>query len=300
MSATPQRHRTARRLIGGAVALAAATGVMAAAIPAGAEGSGDDGARKGSGRLVDVQLLSFNDFHGNLQPPAGSSGQVSELQPDGTAKKIDAGGVEYLATSLRDARKGHKYSVTAAAGDMIGGSPMLSGLFHDEPTVEALNKLDLDVTSVGNHEFDEGRTELTRMQKGGCHPKDGCYEDGKKFNGADFPFLAANVTDEKTDKPILKPYTVWKKNGVKIGFIGLTLEGTPDVVTAEGVKGLKFHDEIETINKYAKILDKQGVKSIVTLIHEAASPPRRRTTTTATAPAPATAPRARSPRSPRA
>ncbi|SDL10529.1 bifunctional metallophosphatase/5'-nucleotidase [Streptomyces indicus] len=274
MSVTPQRHRTRGRLIAGVTALAAAASV-AAALPAGAEDAGrghGHGNGNGHGRTVDVQLLSFNDFHGNLEPPAGSSGRVAELQPDGTTKDIDAGGVEYLATHLREARKGHKYSVTAAAGDMIGGSPMLSGLFHDEPTVEALNKLDLDVSSVGNHEFDEGRAELARMQNGGCHAEEGCYEEGKEFGGADFPYLAANVTDEKTGKPILKPYTVWKKDGVKIGFIGVTLEGTPDVVTAEGVKGLKFHDEIETINKYAKELDRQGVKSIVALIHEGGEP----------------------------
>ncbi|NEB75255.1 bifunctional metallophosphatase/5'-nucleotidase [Streptomyces sp. SID14478] len=217
-------------------------------------------------------MLSFNDFHGNLEPPAGSSGQVTEKQADGTTKQVDAGGVEYLATSLRTARKGHPYSVTAAAGDLIGASPLLSGLFHDEPTVEAMNKLDLDVTSVGNHEFDEGATELARMQNGGCHPKDGCYEDGRRFKGADYPYLAANVTDEKTGRPILKPYWVWKNKGVKVGFIGVTLEGTPDIVSADGVKGLKFHDEIETVNKYAKILDKQGVKSIVALIHEGGVP----------------------------
>ncbi|CAM5340199.1 5'-nucleotidase OS=Streptomyces antimycoticus OX=68175 GN=SANT12839_045760 PE=3 SV=1 [Streptomyces antimycoticus] len=166
---------------------------------------------------------------------------------------------------------GHDYSVTAAGGDMIGASPLLSGLFYYEPTIEALNKLDLDVTAVGNHEFDEGR-QLSRMQNGGCHPKEGCYEKGKTFPGADFPYLAANVTDEKTGKPILKPYTVWKHKGVKIGFIGLTLEGTPDIVTAEGVKGLKFHDEVETVNKYAKELQRKGVKSIVALIHEGGLP----------------------------
>lgn len=279
MPATPQRRRATRRLTAGAVALAAAAGVVAVALPAGADsGERHHGSGKpGHGRTVDVQLLSFNDLHGNLEPPQGSSGTVTETLPDGTTKATPAGGVEYLATSLREARKGHRYSVTAAAGDMIGGSPLLSGLFHDEPTVEALNKLDLDVTSVGNHEFDEGRAELLRMQKGGCHPTAGCYEKTakgkpKKFEGADYPYLAANVTDEKTKKPILKPYWVWKKNGVKIGFIGVTLEGTPNVVTAEGVKGLKFGDEVETINKYAAELNRQGVKSIVALIHEGGQP----------------------------
>ncbi|MBM7056777.1 bifunctional metallophosphatase/5'-nucleotidase [Streptomyces durocortorensis] len=275
MSATPQKNRASRRVLAAAAGLAT-VGALVAAMPAGAHDRGPGhGGGHGHGhkpRTVDVQLLSFNDLHGNLEPPAGSAGNVSETQPDGTVKAIPAGGVEYLATSLRTARKGNPYSVTAAGGDMVGASPLLSGLFHDEPTIEALNGLDLDVTAVGNHEFDEGATELARLQNGGCHPVEGCYEKGKKFKGADFPYLAANVTKEKTGKPLLKPYTVWKKNGVKIGFIGVTLEGTPDIVTANGVKGLKFHDEVETINKYARELDRKGVKSIVALIHEGGAP----------------------------
>ncbi|MFF1464543.1 bifunctional metallophosphatase/5'-nucleotidase [Streptomyces sp. NPDC058330] len=273
MSATPHpKNRAPRRLLAAAAGLAT-VGALVAAMPAGAHDRGHGhGHGHPSPRTVDVQLLSFNDLHGNLEPPAGSAGTVSETQADGTVTSVPAGGVEYLATSLRTARKGHPYSVTAAGGDMVGASPLLSGLFHDEPTIEALNGLKLDVTSVGNHEFDEGATELARLQNGGCHPVEGCYEKGKKFEGADFPYLAANVTSEKTGKPILKPYTVWKKNGVKIGFIGVTLEGTPDIVTANGVKGLKFHDEIETVNKYAKELDRQGVKSIVALIHEGGAP----------------------------
>ncbi|MGW6582979.1 bifunctional metallophosphatase/5'-nucleotidase [Streptomyces globisporus] len=275
MSATPQKNRASRRVLAAAAGLAT-VGALVAAMPAGAHDRGHGhGGGHGHGhkpRTVDVQLLSFNDLHGNLEPPAGSAGNVSETQPDGTVKAIPAGGVEYLATSLRTARKGNPYSVTAAGGDMVGASPLLSGLFHDEPTIEALNGLDLDVTAVGNHEFDEGATELARLQNGGCHPVEGCYEKGKKFKGADFPYLAANVTKEKTGKPLLKPYTVWKKNGVKIGFIGVTLEGTPNIVTANGVKGLKFHDEVETINKYARELDRKGVKSIVALIHEGGAP----------------------------
>jgi 5'-nucleotidase len=269
MSAKPQRHRRTRRLAFTALAVTAGAGAMvAAALPAGAA----SGAGTAKGRTVDVQMLSFNDFHGTLEPPQGSSGNVSERQADGTTKAIPAGGAEYLATALREARKGHEYSVTAAAGDMIGGSPMLSGLFHDEPTVEALNKLKLDVSSVGNHEFDEGKAELRRMAYGGCHPVEGCFEMGKEYTGAEFKYLAANVTDEKTKRPMMNPTFIWKKGDVKIGFIGVTLEGTPDVVTAEGVKGLKFGDEVETINKYAAELDKQGVKSIVALIHEGGMP----------------------------
>jgi 5'-nucleotidase len=255
-------------MLAAAVTLASA-GALAAALPADAHDSKHS--RPLPSRYQDVQLLSFNDLHGNLEPPSGSSGRVTERQADGTTKTIDAGGVEYLATHLRQARQGHPYSVTAAGGDMVGASPLISGLFHDEPTIEALNKLDLDVTSVGNHEFDEGAKELGRLQNGGCHPTDGCYTD-TPFEGADFPYLAANVLNEKTGKPILKPYWVWKKKDVKIGFIGVTLEGTPGIVSAEGVKGLTFKDEVETINKYAKVLQRQGVKSIVALIHEGGFP----------------------------
>ncbi|MFI1504410.1 bifunctional metallophosphatase/5'-nucleotidase [Streptomyces sp. NPDC020597] len=261
------RRRT-YRLVAASAVLATA-GALAAALPADAHEGKHSKPRPS--RYQDVQLLSFNDLHGNLEPPSGSSGRVTELQADGTTKTIDAGGVEYLATHLREARKGNAYSITAAGGDMVGASPLISGLFHDEPTIEALNKLDLDVTSVGNHEFDEGAKELGRLQNGGCHPTDGCY-NGKKFRGADFPYLAANVLNEKSGRPILKPYWVWKKKDVKIGFIGVTLEDTPGVVAAEGVKGLRFKDEVETINKYARVLQKQGVKSIVALIHEGGLP----------------------------
>jgi 5'-nucleotidase len=268
MSSVPRRtRRRTYAFLASAAGLATAT-ALATALPADAHESHHP---HHPGRYQDVQLLSFNDLHGNLEPPSGSSGRVAELQPDGTTKTIDAGGVEYLATHLRQARKGHPYSVTAAGGDLVGASPLLSGLFHDEPTIEALNKLDLDVTSVGNHEFDEGARELARLQNGGCHPKDGCYTD-QEFQGADFPYLAANVQDDKTGKPVLSPYWVWQKNGVKIGFIGVTLEGTPGVVSAEGVKGLTFKDETETINKYAKVLQRQGVQSIVALIHEGGYP----------------------------
>ncbi|MEV5318703.1 bifunctional metallophosphatase/5'-nucleotidase [Streptomyces sp. NPDC052687] len=264
-----RRRRRTTRLLAAAAGVATA-GALAAALPSAASADEKTTSHK-PGRYQDVQLLSFNDLHGNLEPPAGSSGRVTELQADGTTKTVEAGGIEYLATHLRQAREGHKYSVTAAGGDMVGASPLLSGLFHDEPTIEALNKLELDVTSVGNHEFDEGARELARLQKGGCHPTEGCYTD-EEFEGADFPYLAANVLDEKTNKPVLKPYWVWKKKDVKIGFIGVTLEGTPDIVSAEGVKGLTFKDEVETINKYAKVLQAQGVKSIVALIHEGGFP----------------------------
>ncbi|MFF2780748.1 bifunctional metallophosphatase/5'-nucleotidase [Streptomyces sp. NPDC058052] len=272
MSKTRHKKRAGRRILAAAAGIAT-VGALVAAMPAGAsQGEGKGGGHGNGhahGRTVDVQLLSFNDLHGNLEPPAGSSGKVFE---EGNPVGIDAGGVGYLDAHLRKARQGHPYSITAAAGDMVGASPLISGLFHDEPTIEALGKLGLDVTSVGNHEFDEGAAELARLQNGGCHPTDGCAKEGVTYPGADFPFLGANVTSDKTGKPVLDPTFVWEKNGVRIGFIGVTLEGTANIVNAAGIKGLTFRDEVETINKYAKVLERKGVKSIVALIHEGGLP----------------------------
>ncbi|WP_405064106.1 bifunctional metallophosphatase/5'-nucleotidase [Kribbella sp. NBC_01505] len=222
-----------------------------------------------------VQVLALNDFHGNLEAPTGSSGNING---------VPAGGAVYLATHLKQLRaaaeaKGQD-SVTVAAGDLIGASPLLSAAFHDEPTVEAMNLMGLDATSVGNHEFDEGWRELLRMQKGGCL-KDGdgqnnqnsCPDKKHPFQGADFDYLSANVFYENTKKTLFKPYTIKTfDNGQKVGFIGMTLENTPNIVTKSGVEGLTFSDEIETANALVPELKKKGVKSIVVLLHEGGFP----------------------------
>ncbi len=212
------------------------------------------------GQLVELQLLGINDYHGHL-----------ERVTPGTVDGAPAGGSEYLSAKLNELRQGKKYSLTVAAGDLIGGSPAFSGLFHDEPSVESLNAMKLDVSSVGNHEFDEGVTELLRMQNGGCHPVDGCYFPAEPYPGADFQWLAANVVNETTGKTPLPPYWVKKINAVKVGFIGMTLEATDTLVAAAGIQGWDFKDEAETANALVPILKKQGVEAIVVLLHEGGS-----------------------------
>lgn len=207
--------------------------------------------------VVNVQILAFDDFHGYL-----------ESSPPAMVGTTPAGGVEYLATHLAMLRKGHKNSITAAAGDIIGGTPFLSGIFHDEPTIESMNALGLQVSSVGNHEFDQGVTELLRMQNGGCHPVDGCYFPDQPYAGADFQYLAANVVKEGTNKTVLPPYWIKKINGVKIGFIGIVLKETPALVAQAGIKGWQFKDEVATANKLVPELRHAGAEAIVLLLHE--------------------------------
>jgi 5'-nucleotidase len=252
----------------------ASAALLAGAVSAPALATPPDHARgsQAPGQSVDVQLLAFNDYHGHLEPDAALD-RDGEPTSDGnvvdeTGTAVPAGGSAYLATHLAQLREGHKNSLTVAAGDLIGGSPFLSGLFHDEPSVETLNALELDVSSVGNHEFDEGVDELLRMQNGGCHPTDGCYFPDAPYKGAEFQWLAANVVNTDTGKTPLPPYWVKKFQGQKVGFIGMTLEGTPQLVAQAGIRGYEFRDEAETANAAAEELEAQGVEAIVVLLHE--------------------------------
>jgi 5'-nucleotidase len=215
---------------------------------------------------VAVQLLAFNDFHGNLRPPSGSSGRI-QTGPNPAVDRVDAGGVEFMATHMQTLAAQSPNTLVVAAGDVIGATPLLSALFHDEPTIESMNLLGLDIASVGNHEFDEGPDELLRMQLGGCHPVDGCL-DGDDFAGADYNYLAANVIDTDSGEPILPPYEIRRFGNASVAFIGMTLEGTPLVTTPSGVEGLEFLDEAETVNALIPELRERGVEAIVVLLHE--------------------------------
>ena len=239
---------------------------------------------------IKVDLLAINDFHGQLEvvdPLLSSSGRV-QTGPAST-DNVPAGGAAYLGWHLgalrADAAERGAKTVTVAAGDLIGATPLLSAAFHDEPTVEAMNMLGLDITSVGNHEFDEGWRELVRMQNGGCKNDDGSadtdpYQDScpdGDFAGADYTYLSANVIREKTGETVFPAYAVervGRANGkpVKMAFVGMTLEDTPNIVTAAGVKGLKFIDEVEAVRNVMPELRKQGIKSVVVLLHEGGVP----------------------------
>ena len=219
---------------------------------------------------VELRILAINDFHGYLQPPPGG---IRITDPDDKTKKITvpAGGAEHMATLVRQLRERAKNTVFVAAGDLIGASPFLSAMFHDEPTIESLSMMGLDVASVGNHEFDEGKDELLRMQNGGCHPTDKC-QGPHPFLGAKFHYLAASTVDKGTGKVILPPYEIKTFDGIPVAFIGLTLKGTPNLVSPVSVAGLEFKDEAETVNALVPELKAQGIEAIVVLIHEGGFP----------------------------
>jgi len=215
---------------------------------------------------VKVRVLAINDFHGNLRPPRGGIRIADKANP-GKTINVDAGGAEHLATAVAELRRANPNHVFVAAGDLIGATPLLSALFRDEPTIESLGLMGLEIAAVGNHEFDKGAAELLRMQNGGCHPSEGC-KGPYPFKGASFQYLAASTVDEKTGKTLLPAYKVKSFQGIPVAFIGLTLKATPSIVVPAGVAGLKFRDEADTVNELVPVLRKQGIEAIVVLIHE--------------------------------
>jgi extracellular elastinolytic metalloproteinase len=220
----------------------------------------------GDAEHIDAQILSFNDFHGHLE--ANDPPLSAQLDPSQTP----VGGVEYLATAVETLRSSQPDStLTVAAGDLIGGSTFLSGLFQDQPSIEAMNELGLDVSSVGNHEFDEGTAELQRMVEGGCQPS-GCFEDQNgddiPYDGADFDYLAANVVNESDGTTFLPATAEETIDGIRVGFIGMTLEATPTLVNPDGVTTVDFLDEVATANQQAAALKADGIETIVVLLHE--------------------------------
>lgn len=218
-------------------------------------------------RLQTLQVLSITDFHGAL----GTGGTVTV---DG--KRVPAGGAAYLSTHLNEARQGQQRSITLANGDNVGGSPLISAAFHDEPTIEAFNLLGVDASTIGNHEFDEGYREMLRLINGGCLP-DGDGADNQNscpdgaYAGADFPFVAANVFYADTDETVLPSYTIINEKGIKIGVIGAVLEQTPEIVTASGVAGLEFRDETAAINRASAELTARGINTQIVLVHQGAT-----------------------------
>lgn len=223
-------------------------------------------------QVIDIALIGFNDFHGHLEAPQQS---LRVPGPGGTVA-LQAGGVATLASAIATLKARTPHHAVVSAGDLVGASPMVSSLFLDEPTVEAMNLIGLDFNAVGNHEFDRGWRELLRLQHGGCEQftQRAPCQISQPFGGARFGFLAANV--QRTDGQALLPATGTKRfaeNGasVTVGFIGMTLRATPALVAPSGVAGLRFADEAATANAQAAQLRAQGADIVVLALHEGGS-----------------------------
>ncbi|MBL8289875.1 MAG: bifunctional metallophosphatase/5'-nucleotidase [Rubrivivax sp.] len=228
---------------------------------------------------VAVKILAINDFHGNLKPSAGGI-RVKDPADGSKTVVVPAGGSEHLATLVAQLRAKNPNHIFVAAGDLIGATPLLSSLFRDEPTIESLSLMGLEASAVGNHEFDKGADELLRMQRGGCSAAlptggSGSAEPCKgpqPFTGARFTYLAASTVVNATGRTLFPAYHVKRFQGIPVAFIGLTLKDTPTIVVPDGVRGLTFRDEAETVNALVPELKKQGIGAIVLLIHEGGVP----------------------------
>jgi 5'-nucleotidase len=226
-------------------------------------------------RHVTIKVIGFNDYHGNLQSP-GTFGENVYVP---TANRPAVGGADALASHVKRLKAKNPNHVVVGGGDFIGASPLISALFNDEPAVETLNRIGLEINAVGNHEFDRGSLELLRLQHGGCKIVDGVQDPNScqgaevgtpvPFEGAKFQWLAANVVDKASGKTMLPPYAVKRfERGLRVGFIGMTLEATPTIVTPAGVAGLEFRNEADTVNALVPKLRRRGIEAIVVLIHQ--------------------------------
>jgi 5'-nucleotidase len=233
--------------------------------------------------LVHIQILAINDFHGNLDPPGGNSGVVEAAPgdpviralvdaglPDARAERVAlaAGGAAYLATHVKRLRAENPNTLVVSAGDLTGASPLLSNFFKDEPTILVMNHIGLDLEAVGNHDFDRGLQELRRLASGGCSLGD-CDADAGRFAGASFEYLAANVRTPEGET-VFAPYALRDVAGVRLAFIGVTLEATPTVTVPSAVRGLTFENEARTVNALVPELVAQRVDDTIVLIHQGA------------------------------
>ncbi|MDN3988184.1 bifunctional metallophosphatase/5'-nucleotidase [Zwartia vadi] len=226
--------------------------------------------RSSQAGAISVKIIALNDFHGYLNRADNAELYVSDPDQPNSPVRVQVGGVAYIASLIKKLKAENPNAIVVSAGDLVGASPAISSFTQDEATINIMGQMGMEVSVVGNHEFDRGKVELLRLQNGGCAPGkeigvDTCVKDGA-FKGAQFPYLAGNVIDQDTQK-LLFPATFTKKFGdVTVGFVGVTLRDTPKATRGAG--GLTFLDEIEVINTQASALKKQGVEAVVVLLHQ--------------------------------
>ncbi|MCE4554890.1 bifunctional metallophosphatase/5'-nucleotidase [Roseateles cellulosilyticus] len=215
---------------------------------------------------VELTLLSINDFHGNLQ--ASRPTPVMARAPDpstGSVKAQPAGGVAHLATAMAELKARHPDALVVAGGDLIGASPLISSLLHDEPSLAAMSELGIAASALGNHELDAGLPELQRKARGECAPTE-CLWPG--FKGPGFPYLGANVLDAATGQPLLPTHVIRQAGSIKVAIAGVATMTTPQVIVARAIQGIRFADEADTLNALVPQLKAEGAQVLVAVMHE--------------------------------
>lgn len=216
---------------------------------------------------VQITVAALNDFHGNL---LASPFQYPQADAPGGQVKLKAGGLGPLSGALAELRREDPQLLLIGAGDMVGGSPPISSMWADEPSLEALSLLGLKFSVVGNHELDHGKGELLRQINGGCVSEraDKACQFHSPFKGAGFPYISANLMDKQSGKPLLAGYRIEQAHGAKIAFVGATLRNVGVYVSARNMDDLYTIDEAEAINALLPELRAKKVDAIVAVIHQ--------------------------------
>lgn len=219
---------------------------------------------------VTLRVIAFNDLHGNLESAGLVLPHPDPAKP-GAALRMAVGGAAHQAGLVKALRAGAQHSVLVSSGDAIGATPLVSALFWHESTIDAMNRMGVDVATLGNHEFDAGVAELQRIVNGGCRgPKAGdpavsCALGN--YEGAKFPIVSANIVQDN-GRPLVAPSVIREYGGIKVGFIGAVTTDMPSLVVPSGITGLRFIDEAKAINAEAARLQAAGVQALVAVIHE--------------------------------
>ncbi|ULL16030.1 hypothetical protein DVH26_17205 [Paenibacillus sp. H1-7] len=212
---------------------------------------------------IKLQLLSVNDLHGKINDKYSEKSLNEDLDGDGIISATTfVGGMDYMAGAMKQREAANPNTFVIHGGDMVGGSPPISALFQDEPTVEIMEAMGFDVGVPGNHEFDEGTREMLRLLNGRTHPKGTAGYDGQNF-----PLTVANVVYKSNGQHVLPPYIIKEVEGVKVGFVGVITEETPSIVIPAGIQDIEFTNAADAVNDAVTELKQQGVKSIIVLAH---------------------------------
>lgn len=214
---------------------------------------------------TELTLLSINDFHGNIQPSDPTPLLPRLPDATGAVKAQPAGGAAYLATALAALKAKNPDALVVAGGDLIGASPLISNLLRDEPTLTAMSQLGITASALGNHELDAGLPELLRQTRGECGPSGCLWPD---YKGPGFPYLGANVLDAATGKPLLPTHVLKQAGRLKVAIAGVATMETPHVIVARAIKGIRFADEVDTLNALVPQLKAEGAQVLVAVMHE--------------------------------